>query len=143
MRLRQVKNFMAITMLSLGTPMICMGDEVLRSQNGNNNAYCQDNKLSYLNWDLNEQQREMFDFTKTLIGLSRIGKIKHVNDTPHHKLDKLLTNAKIQWHGIKPFQPDWSDMSHSIGFLYYYSKQEMYAYIFVNAFWEDLTIEIP
>lgn len=143
LRLRQVKNFMAITMLSLGTPMICMGDEVLRSQNGNNNAYCQDNKLSYLNWDLNEQQREMFDFTKTLIGLSRIGKIKHVNDTHHHKLDKLLTNAKIQWHGIKPFQPDWSDMSHSIGFLYYYSKQEMYAYIFVNAFWEDLTIEIP
>lgn len=47
----------------------------------------------------------MFDFTKTLIGLSRIGKIKHVNDTPHHKLDKLLTNAKIQWHGINHSSP--------------------------------------
>lgn len=143
LRLRQVKNFMAITMLSLGTPMICMGDEVLRTQKGNNNAYCQDNEISYLNWNLNSMQKEMFEFTKTLINLTRIGNIKHVNDKPHHKLDKLLSGAKIQWHGTKSFQPDWSDMSHSIGFLYYYQKQEMYAYIFVNAFWEDLTIEVP
>ena len=143
LRLRQVKNFMTITMFSLGTPMICMGDEVLRTQKGNNNAYCQDNELSYLNWDFDEDQREMFNFTKTLINLSRAGKLTHLNENSHHKLDKTLSNAKIQWHGTKPFQPDWSDMSHSIGFLYYYKKQEMFAYIFVNAFWEDLKIEIP
>lgn len=142
LRLRMAKNFMTITMLSLGTPMICMGDEVLRTQKGNNNAYCQDNELSYLNWDLDSRQKEMFEFTKNLITLSRSGKIKH-KAAPHHKLQKTLTNAKIQWHGCKPFQPDWSDMSHSVGFLYYYPKQEVYAYVFVNAYWEDLTVEIP
>ncbi|MGN0902674.1 MAG: glycogen debranching enzyme, partial [Succinivibrio sp.] len=143
LRLRQAKNFMAITMLSLGTPMLCMGDEVLRTQKGNNNAYCQDNELSYLNWNLNDTQKEMFMFTKTLINLVRLGHIKHHNEVPHNKLDNTLRNANVQWHGTKPFQPDWSDMSHSIGFLYFYKKQEVYAYIFVNAYWKDLVVEIP
>lgn len=143
LRLRQAKNFMAITMLSFGTPMICMGDEVLRTQKGNNNAYCQDNELSYMKWDLDERQKEMFNFTKSLIRLSRYGQIKHKSDSPHHKLDSALKNAKVQWHGTKPFQPDWSDMSHSVGFLYFYPKLDLYAYVFVNAYWKDLTIEVP
>ena len=142
LRLRMAKNFMALTMLSLGTPMILMGDEVLRTQKGNNNAYCQDNELSYLKWNRDERQEEMFRFTKSLITLCRLGKIKHHSE-PNHKLQNTLSNAKIQWHGCKPFQPDWSDMSHSVGFLYYYQKQDVYAYVFVNAYWQDLTIEIP
>ena len=143
LRLRQAKNFMLITMLSMGTPMICMGDEVLRTQNGNNNAYCQDNELSYLNWDHTPLQEEMFQFTKALIKYSNVGKNVQRNIIKKRCLEDALRSAKIQWHGTKPFQPDWSDMSHSIGFLLYYPKEAVYAYIFVNAFWKDLKVEIP
>lgn len=148
LRLRQAKNFMALTMMSYGTPMLCMGDEVLRTQKGNNNAYCQDNEISYLKWNRNDDQESMLQFTKALINLSKAGALRDHNnadspDSTDHKLDNALRNAKIQWHGIKPFQPDWSDMSHSVGFLFFHKKTEVYTYVFVNAFWEDLTIEIP
>jgi glycogen operon protein len=144
LRLRQAKNFMAITMLSYGTPMICMGDEVLRSQKGNNNAYCQDNELSYLKWEYNEDQKNMLSYTQRLIELRRQGQLSpHGNDNYNNKLDNALKNAKIQWHGTKPFQPDWSDMSHSVGFLFRHKTADVYAYVYVNAFWEDLTIELP
>ncbi len=141
LRLRQAKNFMAITMMSYGTPMILMGDEVLRTQMGNNNAYCQDNELSYLNWDYSEQQSNMLNFTKQLIKLRKKGHIRAIK--AENRLDKALKNAKIQWHGIKPFQPDWSDMSHSIGLLFFHRQKGVYIYIFINAYWEDLNIEIP
>lgn len=134
---------MLITMLSMGTPMICMGDEVLRTQNGNNNAYCQDNELSYLNWDHTPMQEEMFQFTKALIKYSNVGQNVQRNIIKKRCLEDALRSAKIQWHGTKPFQPDWSDMSHSIGFLLYYPEEAVYAYIFVNAFWKDLKVEIP
>ena len=58
-------------------------------------------------------------------------------------LDKVLRNTKLQWHGVKPFQPDWSDLSHSIGLMAYWGLYSIYAYIFVNAYWEDLEIELP
>jgi glycogen operon protein len=61
------RNFMATLLLSQGVPMICAGDEISRTQRGNNNAYCQDNKVSWLNWNLTEQQIKLFDFVKTLI----------------------------------------------------------------------------
>ncbi|WP_202107772.1 glycogen debranching protein GlgX [Succinivibrio dextrinosolvens] len=144
LRLRQAKNFMAITMLSYGTPMICMGDEVLRTQNGNNNAYCQDNEISYLKWKYTEAQENMLNYTRKIIELRRQGQLSpHGNDNYNNKLDNALKNAKIQWHGTKPFQPDWSDMSHSVGFLFRHKTADVYAYVYVNAFWEDLTIELP
>ena len=56
---------------------------------------------------------------------------------------RALRRSKLQWHGPLPFQPDWSDISHSIGFTVYYGRYGCYAYVFVNAFWEDLEIELP
>lgn len=142
LRLRQVKNMMVLCLLSMGTPMITMGDEVLRTQKGNNNAYCQDNEISWLNWNFNSRQSDMLQFTKRLIKLRTHGKLlNHSTNAP--VLNKALRNSRLQWHGVKPFQPDWSDNSHSIGVLLYYGEYGMYAYVYVNAFWEDLTIELP
>jgi glycogen operon protein len=69
LREKQKRNFMATLLLSQGVPMICAGDEISRSQRGNNNAYCQDNKLSWMNWTLTESQAALFDFVKMLIRL--------------------------------------------------------------------------
>lgn len=145
LRLRQCKNMIALTVLSMGTPMILMGDEILRTQKGNNNAYCQDNELSYMNWDFTPEQKEMHDFTRQMI---KRRTIRMRSSTVHRRrdytmLDRVLRSTKIQWHGVKPFQPDWSDHSHSIGLMAYWSLYSIYAYIFVNAYWEDLEVELP
>lgn len=145
LRLRQCKNMIALTVLSMGTPMLLMGDEVLRTQKGNNNAYCQDNELSYMNWNFTPEQQEMLSFTRQMI---RRRTIRVRSSTTHRRrnvnmLDKVLRNTKLQWHGVKPFQPDWSDLSHSIGLMAYWGLYSIYAYIFVNAYWDDLEIELP
>ena len=71
LRQRQARNHLAILMLSRGVPMILAGDEVLRSQAGNNNAYCQDNALSWFDWTLTKTNRDMLRFTRELIALRR------------------------------------------------------------------------
>ena len=92
LRLRQCKNFMALTVLSMGTPMITMGDEILRTQKGNNNAYCQDNELSYMNWNLNDRQKEMLEFTRKLIRhrTYRSSREAHANSRSLKMLDNAL-----------------------------------------------------
>ena len=66
LRNRMVKNFLALTLLSVGTPMLLMGDEVRRTQRGNNNAYCQDNEISWFDWSLLEKHRDIHRFVKIL-----------------------------------------------------------------------------
>ena len=69
LRARQCRNMMATLLLSQGIPMICGGDEIRRTQQGNNNAYCQDNEISWTNWNLDKPQQEMLEFTRKLIHL--------------------------------------------------------------------------
>jgi isoamylase len=69
LRARQQRNFLATLLLSQGTPMICGGDAIGRTQNGNNNAYCQDNETSWLDWNLDDERRSLLEFTKRLIRL--------------------------------------------------------------------------
>jgi glycogen operon protein len=80
LRCRQIKNFLAITLLSLGVPMLLMGDEVRRTQGGNNNAYCQDNEISWFDWDLDEAQRRLLAFTRRLIALRSQHPVFHRRD---------------------------------------------------------------
>lgn len=146
-RLRQTKNFMILMLLSFGVPMICMGDEVLRTQRGNNNAYCQDNDISYFDWSFRDDplRAEMLTFTKNAIRIRRMafgGHSRYINPGPQI-LSRALRNSSLQWHGVKPFQPDWSSQSHSIGVLMYSGSSGYYIYLFVNAWWNDLVIELP
>ncbi|KAB8287468.1 glycogen debranching protein [Bifidobacterium ramosum] len=69
LRERQMRNMFATLLVSQGIPMICGGDEVARTQQGNNNAYCQDNEISWTNWDLNDSQKDLFEFVSKLIHL--------------------------------------------------------------------------
>jgi isoamylase len=140
LRNRQVKNFLAPTLLAMGTPMILMGDEVRRTQRGNNNAYCQDNEMSWFDWTQPERHADIHRFVKALIhyrlSLDRPGEEDELT------LAEILRQATIRWHGVRLGQPDWSDHSHTIACEATAAAGHP-VYWAVNAYWEPLTFELP
>lgn len=141
LRLRQMKNFMAITLLSLGTPMITMGDEVARTQLGNNNAYCQDGELSWFDWHLVEKNSELLRFVQKLIDFRF--REAALEKRIHRTLSDVLNDSRIEWHGVKVNQPDRSEYSHSIALSYALPYSHEHLYFAINAYWESLTFELP
>ncbi len=141
LRNRQVKNFFTATMLSLGVPMFVMGDEVRRSQRGNNNAYCQDNDASWLDWDLLSQHAEVFRFVKLLIERRVMRDVEH--ERRRVTLSQVPREVKRVWHGVKLNQPDWSPFSHSLAIGGELKNERVLAHIMLNAYWEPLDFELP
>ena len=142
LRSRQVKNFFACTLLSLGTPMLSMGDEVRRTQLGNNNAYCQDSPLSWFDWSLLDRYGEEYRFVKELI---RFRQEIIIDGSGEDKtLSQTLKDAHINWHGVRLNSPDWRPDSHAIGMTIRCGPDHrQLAYIFFNAYWGILTFELP
>jgi glycogen operon protein len=109
LRLRQARNFLAILMLSRGVPMLLAGDEVLRTQGGNNNAYCQDNAISWFDWSLVERNRDMLRYTRELIALRR----RHACLTANRFFDGRPIAGRglpdIAWHGARLGELPWQD----------------------------------
>jgi isoamylase len=141
LRHRQVKNFLAITLLSLGTPMLLMGDEMRRTQLGNNNAYCQDNELSWLDWTLLDRHRDVHRFVRTLIGQRlMIGAEPGVQGA---SLNDILRQAEIQPHGVNLNEPDLSAESHSLAVTVRGPGAAALFHVMFNAYWEPLTFELP
>ena len=109
LRLHQAKNFLAILMLSRGVPMLLAGDEVLRSQHGNNNAYCQDNALSWFDWKLLEANRDVLRFTRELIALRR----RHPCLLTNRFFDGQPVHGRglpdIAWYGARAGEAPWHD----------------------------------
>ncbi len=139
LRNRQVKNFFTIQLLALGTPMLLMGDEMRRTQQGNNNAYCQDNEINWLDWNLLKRHSGLHRFVRQMIRL-RLS-LDVFKEDHELSLNQLLLMAQIDWHGVKLNQPDWSDHSHSLAFTVQ-GREEQFHIIF-NAFWEPLEFELP
>ncbi|MEW2623852.1 glycogen debranching protein GlgX [Streptomyces sp. NPDC048106] len=108
LRVRQIKNLLSIMMLSRGVPMLLAGDEFRNSQNGNNNAYCQDNPTSWLDWEQAEKEEETFEFTRRLIELRRRYRTFRA---PHFYTGHLNSRQlpDITWHGTRLEQPGWED----------------------------------
>ncbi len=111
LRRLQMKNFAAILLLSQGVPMITAGDEIGRSQSGNNNAYCQDNELNWINWELAEQNADLLRFFKTLI---RFRKNHSSLRRSQFQVEMVDGVPEMSWHGFRTGQPDWSDDSRSL-----------------------------
>ena len=114
LRLRQARNFMAILLLSRGVPMLLAGDEVLRSQRGNNNAYCQDNALSWFDWKLIEANRDMLRFTRELIALRRRHPCLMLNRFFDGQPVRGRGIPDIAWHGTRVGEPAWHDKNARI-----------------------------
>jgi isoamylase len=141
LRNRQAKNFLTITMLSLGVPMILMGDEMRRSQHGNNNAYCQDNETNWLDWTLITKHAELHRFVKLLVARRVLRDIEH--ERQRISLNQLIRQANKAWHGVKLNQPDWSDHSHSVALTGEIPREGVFFHLIINAYWEPLDFELP
>ncbi|MFL5301485.1 MAG: glycogen debranching protein GlgX [Anaeromyxobacteraceae bacterium] len=139
LRARQVRNFLAVTLLSAGVPMIVMGDEARRTQAGNNNAYCQDNALSWLDWTLVERHVDLRRFVQTLNALRREFEPRR-DATP---LFEFLDRAQIAWHGVRLGAPDWSDASRSLAVALSAPGGGIRIHAIFNAYWESLSFEVP
>src|SRR6185369_17970951 len=102
LRNRQVKNFHTVTLLSIGLPMILMGDEVRRTQGGNNNFYCHDNEANWFDWSLLKKHAGLLRFVRLL----NARRLQRTIDHEHQRtsLTELIKNAKKAWHGVKLHQ---------------------------------------
>jgi isoamylase len=148
LRQRQIKNFTAILMLSQGVPMFVAGDEIRRTQRGNNNAYCQDNEISWFDWQLAEKNQEMFRFFKQMIAFRKSHPILH-----RHRFFTGQQNQRglfdISWHGCRLNSPDWNDASSRVlactlgGFSQEDRSDDVDIHVMLNMEWEDLDFEVP
>jgi len=145
LRRRQIKNLFVILLISVGTPMLQMGDEMRRSQRGNNNAYCQDNEVSWLDWSLLERHRDLYRFAQKSIAhrLNWMGSSSQVS--AELSLNELLSSAEIDWHGVRIGSPDWANDSHSIAFTLRSGRYRLplWLHVMFNAYWEALDFDLP
>ncbi len=142
LRKRQIKNMLATTLLSLGTPMVLMGDEMRRTQYGNNNGYCQDNELSWLDWSLLEKNAEIHRFMRSLIRHRATRRRKGAHS--RLSLGEFLHHSKVQMHGVKLYEPDWSDYSHTLAMTIWNMVGGVWAFhVILNAYNKSLEFELP
>ena len=145
LRRRQIKNFFVTLLTSIGTPMLQMGDEMRRTQRGNNNAYCQDNDVSWLDWSLLDRHRDLHQFVRKLI-VQRL-RLLSLGDEESFglSLNQLLRRAEIDWHGVRLGRPDWSDSSHSLALTVRPRQRRipLWLHVMFNAYWEPLDFELP
>ena len=141
LRTQQVKNFLAVTLLAAGTPMLLMGDEARRTQRGNNNGYCLDAQSAGLDWEANSAHAGLSRFARELIRL-RTGRGlggKHLlGDSPGR-----LVPLRMEWHGVRVGRPDWSEESHSLAARISWAGTDAVLYLLMNAYWEPLAFDIP
>ena len=141
LRSRQIRNLLTLLLLSMGTPMLTMGDEVRRTQRGNNNAYCQDNEISWFDWTLLDRHRGLHRFVKALIAYRQqrdvvVGRMRLT-------LNQLLSRSRVDWHGVELGRPDWSDQSHALAFCLTSLGGHLLLHGMLNAYWEPLRFQLP
>ena len=148
LRRRQVKNLMVAMLTSIGIPMLLMGDEMRRTQRGNNNAYCQDNETSWLDWSLLDRHPDLHRFVRLLIA-HRLRGLEIARETLPESfelsLNELLRRAEIDWHGVRLGEPDWSDDSHSLACTVRPGRRyfPFWLHVIFNAYWEPLDFDLP
>jgi isoamylase len=149
LRTRQMKNAITMLMVSQGVPMILMGDEVARTQQGNNNAYCHDNELNWFDWTLVEKDANLLRFFRHVIGF------RHAHPALRNRWhfsnrDYMGSGyADISWHGVEAWNADWSDGSRVLAFMLCgkHAKNgtahDNYIYVAMNMYWDALPFELP
>jgi glycogen operon protein len=140
LRRRQMKNFAALLMLSHGVPMITSGDEFGKTQKGNNNAYCQDNDISWLDWGLLEANCGLHRFFRELINFRKKHEIFRPTSFENHDGEGVID---ITWHGLKLNKPDWSSESRSVAMRLHSKECDDDIFLIANSYWKPLKYELP
>jgi glycogen operon protein len=118
--------------------MILMGDEVRRTQEGNNNAYDQDNEISWMNWDLVGKNSDLLRFVCQLIRFHQ-----HSCLFRDRNYWGSIESAEINFHGVRLDHPDWAYHSHSLAFELHNHVCKEHLHVMLNAYWKPLDFELP
>ncbi|MDO4965950.1 MAG: hypothetical protein Q4E51_04515 [Lachnospiraceae bacterium] len=145
LRLRQMKNAMCLLLLSQSTPMLLMGDELMNSQGGNNNPYCQDNEITWLNWNITKSNKEFFNFVKELIAFRKDNKMLHLEEEPKLIDHKSLGFPDVSYHQDMAWKSRFDSFMKHVGILYAgeYLDGEESLYIAYNMHWENHLFGLP
>lgn len=144
-RLRNRKNAMCFVLLSQGIPMIYAGDEFGNSQNGNNNAYCQDNETGWLDWSALRKNRKFYNFICTLINFRHNHKVLHIEKELVQSDYKYFGLPDISYHGSKAWYPEMEHYNRHLGILLCgrYAEENEDIYIGMNLHWEKHILALP
>ncbi len=149
LRIRQTKNALTYLMVSQGVPMILMGDEMGRTKQGNNNTYCHDNELNWLDWTLTEKNEDLLRYAQKIVGFRHahpaLRNRWHLSGSDHVGSGY----PDISWHGTQAWNADWSGTSRLLAFLLCGEnsrggmEKDNFIYVALNTHWEDHWFEIP
>jgi isoamylase len=149
LRAKQAKNAITLLMVSQGVPMILSGDEFGHTQGGNNNAYCQDNEISWVNWDLLKKNKEIFEFASKLIAFRKAHPV--LRNSRHFQNRDYVGSGlpDISWHGTQPWKADWSATNRLLAFMLCgkHAKggqaPDSHMYVAMNMHWEGHAFGLP
>ncbi len=147
LRRKQIRNAFALLMLSQGTPYFFMGDEFGRTQKGNNNPYCQDNAISWVNWRDQEKNRDLYAYVQELIRLRKAHSIFHLQQECRLMDYKSYGCPDLSYHGSEAWKPGWESYNRHMGILlngaYGKEKEDGWFYLAVNMHWESHAFALP
>ena len=146
LRRQQIKNAISILMLSQGTPMIYAGDEMGKTRKGNNNPYCQDNEINWLNWNDLKSNHEIFEYTKQMIAFRKENKVLHQTEEPKMMDTISCGYPDLSYHGEEPWRADVSYHSRSFAFMYtgnYGKNKDQDIYVVCNMNWDKRKFAVP
>ena len=142
LRKRQQKNLILSLLISKGVPMILMGDEIGRSQGGNNNSWCQNNLLGWMNWEHGQQDLELLEYFKYIIKIrKKLINIFNPSFFPNNQTNKNIPT--YHWHGTKLDSPDWSSWSHTVAFSINKGNTSPLVWIGLNAYSKSIDFPLP
>ena len=149
LRIRQMKNALTLMMVSQGVPMMLMGDEMGRTKQGNNNTYCHDNELNWLDWTLTEKNAELLHYAQKIVAF------RHAHPALRNRWhlsgkDQVGSGyPDISWHGTQAWNADWSGTSRLLAFLLCGKnarggmEEDNYIYVAFNTHWDSYWFELP
>jgi len=150
LRQKQMRNSILFLMLSQGTPMLYAGDELGNSQSGNNNAYCQDNPIGWVDWTKNKRSEEMSAFVKAVIAFRKEHRIFHAEHELQDTDYRAIGIPEISFHGQCAWVPDVEVSSRQLGVMYCGQyvlnddkKSDAYFYVAYNMHWEEQGFDLP
>lgn len=150
LRKKQLRNAVLMVFLSQGTPLLLAGDEFCNSQGGNNNAYCQDNETSWLNWKQTESHGDMLEFVRYVIAFRKAHPVFHMEQEPRIMDYLACGHPDISYHGVNAWRPEFENFRRQIGILYCgeYGKRadgtpDDYFFVTYNMHWEPHEFALP
>jgi glycogen operon protein len=141
LRQQQARNFLGLLMLSHGTPMLLMGDEIGHTRRGNNNPWCQDNDLNWFNWQQVATNAPRLRYTRELIRFAKSVDLLQKNG--FWTASSHETKGHISWHGAEPGHPDWTRQSRALAYTLEHPDTGRHVHVILNAGPDDFACELP